>query len=88
MRMFQRQIIPIASPVAEGIEVHSIVRWIWAQINAQRASQEDIAERSGVSSSAMRKWRDGMRSPRLVELEAVVSTLGYRLTVQLKEDTQ
>lgn len=67
---------------------HPIVRWIWDQINFQRISQQDVAERAGISSSALRKWRNGKGSPRLSELEAVLSTLGFALVVSMKEDRQ
>lgn len=91
MRQYQRQKVPgvrsrFRVGVTEGMAVHPLVRWIWQQINDQRASQEDVAERSGVSSSTIRKWRDGVRSPRLVELESVVNVLGYQLKVQLKAE--
>lgn len=78
MRQYQRQIIP------EGRGVHPFVRWIWRRINLDEWSQEDLAKRSGVSSSALRKWRRGERNPRIGELEAVINTLGYRLVI--KED--
>lgn len=81
MNNYQKQKEP-----AKGMAIHPLVRWIWAQMNKQRASQEDIAKRSGVSSSAMRKWRAGVRSPRIMEIEAVVNSLGYQLTVRKKND--
>lgn len=92
MKLYKRQKIPglhsrFREGVSEGMAVHPIVRWVWTQINAQRASQEDVAMRAGISSSALRKWRDGVRSPRIVELEAVVNVLGYKLKVVLQEDT-
>lgn len=66
--------------------IHPLIYWLWKEMNHQCASQEDIAERSGVSSSAMRKWRTGTRSPRIMELEAVINSLGYQLTVRKKKD--
>ena len=93
MRAYQQQKIPglksrLREGVTEGMAIHPIVRFIWEQINHQRASQEDIAERSGVAASTMRKWRDGVRSPRMVELESVVNALGYELKVTLKEENR
>lgn len=89
MRQYQRSKIPAKKerlkPAATDKFVHPIVRWIWVQMNHQQASQEDVALRAGVSSSAMRKWRDGSRSPKLVELEAVVNTLGYDIKVLLRD---
>lgn len=81
MRNYQKQKEP-----RKGMAVHPLIRWMWKQMNTQRASQEDVAKRSGVSSSAMRKWRVGVRSPRIMELEAVINALGYKLTVKEKDE--
>jgi transcriptional regulator with XRE-family HTH domain len=81
MRNYQKQKEP-----RKGMAVHPLVRWMWKQMNKQLASQEDVAKRSGVSSSAMRKWRVGVRSPRIMELEAVINALGYKLTVKEKDE--
>jgi transcriptional regulator with XRE-family HTH domain len=81
MRAYQRQKEP-----RKGMAVHPLVYWIWSEMNKQRASQEDVATRSGVASSTMRKWRVGVRSPRIMELEAVINALGYQLAVRKKKD--
>jgi transcriptional regulator with XRE-family HTH domain len=73
---FQRSKIP------EGRGVHPFVKFIWRKINEELWSQEDVAVQSGVSSSAMRKWRLGDRNPRISELEAVINTLGYKLVLK------
>lgn len=83
---YQKSKIP--PKVVEGMAVHPLVRWIWKEMNRQRASQEDVAKRSGVSSSAMRKWRLGVRSPRVVELEAVVNVLGGKIKIDTREDDE
>lgn len=57
-------------------------------MNRQRASQQDVAQRSGVSDSAMRKWRKGDRSPRMMDLEAVVNTLGGKIQVRITGETE
>ena len=49
----------------------------------RKRSQEDVAKRSGVSSSAMRKWRSGKRSPMLMEIEAVINVLGGKLIAKI-----
>ena len=81
MRNYQRSREP-----AKDRAVHPIVRWIWRQMNQQRASQEDVAERSGVASSTMRKWRQGINSPKLKDIEAVVNTLGGKIIVRVDDD--
>ena len=80
MRQFQHQIVP---PV-ENRAVHPFIRFIWRKINEEMWSQEDLAQRSGISSSCMRKWRRGERNPRISEIEAVINALGYKLVI--KED--
>jgi predicted transcriptional regulator len=88
MRNYQKQKVPVRAPkgTVQGMAVHPIVHWIWDQINFQHASQEDIADRSGVASSTIRKWRNGVRSPRVMELEAVVNALGFKIKVVVAED--
>ena len=81
MRNYQRSKEP-----AKDKAVHPIVRWIWRQMNQQRASQEDVAERSGVASSTMRKWRQGINSPKLADIEAVINVLGGKLIIKVDDD--
>lgn len=81
MKQYQRSKEP-----ASNMGVHPIVRWIWREMNRQRASQEDVAKRAGISSSAMRKWRQGINSPKLSDIEAVVNVLGSEITVRYKRD--
>lgn len=79
MRQYQRQIVP------DGRGVHPIIRWIWRRVNQDEWSQEDLAKRSGVTSSAMRKWRRGEHNPRISELEAVINAMGYRIVIKEAE---
>jgi transcriptional regulator with XRE-family HTH domain len=55
-------------------------------MNHQRASQEDVATRSGIASSTMRKWRQGVNSPKLADIEAVINVLGGRLVIRMGDD--
>ncbi len=81
MRQYQRTKEP-----AVGKAVHPAIRWIWHQMNHQRASQEDVATRSGIASSTMRKWRQGVNSPKLADIEAVINVLGGRLVIRIDDD--
>lgn len=81
MKQFQRTKEP-----AKDRAVHPAVRWIWRQMNLQRASQEDVAARAGVSSSAMRKWRTGQNNPKLSDIEAVINVLGGKLIIRINDD--
>lgn len=80
MKLYQRQKVP---PV-EDRSVHPFIRFIWSKMNEELWSQEDLAKRAGVTSSAMRKWRRGERNPRISELEAVINAMGYRLVIREK----
>ena len=83
MRQYQASKVPNKrKDPADSRGVHPIIRWIWVEMNRQCASQEDVAKRAGVSSSAMRKWRAGDRSPKLFEIEAVVNALGGTLRIR------
>lgn len=86
MRNYQKQRTTRLKPPAKGRAVHPFVIWMWEEINAQRVSQEDVAERSGISSSAMRKWRVGIQAPSLLAMEAIVNTLGYELVIKERRD--
>lgn len=76
MKTYQRQRVP---PVGGA---HPLVKRLWQEMNDQRVSQEDVAERAGVSSSGMRKWRNGSRSPSLCDLEACFNVLGLDVVVR------
>ena len=80
MRQYQRQ------KVVENKAVHPFIRFIWRKMNEELWSQEDLAKRAGVTSSAMRKWRRGERNPRISELQAVINAMGYDLVIREKVD--
>jgi len=88
MRAYQRQRTPTLKPPVEGRAVHPLVVWMWKEINHQRASQEDVSIRSGISSSAMRKWRTGLQAPTLAAMEAIINTLGYDLVIRRRKDEE
>lgn len=76
MRLFRRATGPV-HPAC-----HRLVHRLWKEMHDQRVSQEDVAERAGVSSSGMRKWRNGSRQPNLNDVEACLNVLGLEITVR------
>lgn len=76
---------PAKSPLVRN-GAHPFVRWVWKEINRQQCSQLDVEKRSGVSASAMRKWRLATRNPRITELEAVINALGHKLVIKVDND--
>jgi len=83
MKVYQRSKEP-----AKDMAIHPTIHWIWREMNKQRASQEDVSARSGVSSSAMRKWRNGENSPKIADIEAVINALGGKLVIKVADDAQ
>ena len=81
VRIYQRSKQP-----AKDMAIHPAIHWIWREMNRQRASQEDVSQRAGVSSSAMRKWRNGVRCPNLRDVEAVINVLGGKLCIKAEDD--
>lgn len=81
-RQYQRSRIPPKKLPESGHAIHPFIRFVWTQMNKDQWSQRDIAIRAGVSDSTMRKWRNATRSPRLLELEAVLNVLGYRIKLE------
>jgi len=61
---------------------HPIIRFIWREMKAQRVTALDLAERSGVSDSAMRKWKRKDRSPQMLQVIDVLNALGYKLVIK------
>lgn len=67
---------------------HHLVKLIWKEINAQQASQQDVVDRAGINLRTMTKWRDGSRSPRMLEVEAVLNVLGFNLVARRVRDDE
>lgn len=65
---------------------HPLVRRLWREINEQQANPNDVAERAGVSASAMYKWRRGYRSPQLMDIEACLNQLGVGIVARTIEE--
>lgn len=80
MRPFRKQVVP-----DEG---HRFVRFIWNEMNRQQVSQEDVADRSGWSASAMRKWRKGNRAIPLQAMQDVLNVLGFDLIIRPDNDSK
>jgi len=81
MKQYQRSKEP-----AKDKGVHPFIRWTWQEMNRQKASQEDVATRAGIASSTMRKWRQGVNSPKLADIEAVINALGGKLVIRIDND--
>ena len=66
--------------------VHPLVLWVLEELQTQGGSFEKLAQKSGISTSAMRKWRTGHRTPTLSALEPIINALGYELHIRKRSD--
>jgi hypothetical protein len=62
------------------------VRFVFEEMNRQRRTITEVAERAGISVHAIRNWRY-CRNPQLLGLEAVLNVLGFDL-VPVPRDRQ
>ena len=60
-----------------------LVRFIFEEMHRQQIHECDMSERVGYHRDTLRKWRTE-HQPRVVDLEAVLDFLGYRLKIVRK----
>lgn len=59
--------------------IHPLVGQIFYEINRQRIALADLSSSTGISLSTIDRWRTGMSSPTLAQLEAVSKRLDCEL---------
>lgn len=64
--------------------VHPIVQGLFMAMKEQKRDYQSLAIRSGVSRSAIHKWRE-RGNPSLLSLVAVAEVLGCELVLRKKE---
>lgn len=72
-------------PVPE--HAHPLVRDLVRELNEQRTTISEMADRAAVCRQAVRKWQDSTM-PRVDLLDACFNALGYRLAVVPVENTR
>lgn len=77
MRRFGRLSIP---PHA-----HPLVRRLWMEMNRNRITVKDVAERAGIGQKTMNEWRK-RRNPSVANLVACFNVLGLDLVVKERAD--
>lgn len=60
-----------------------LVRFIFEEMHRQQIHECDVSERVGYHRDTLRRWRTH-HQPRVVDLEAVLDFLGYRLKIVRK----
>ena len=70
-------------PIPEN--AHPLVRGLFQEMNRQRVSISDIAERSGLAAATISDWRY-TRNPTVPNLEAALNALGCGLAIVRNKD--
>lgn len=68
-------------PPATDRPIHPLIRFAYEEMVKQKVSQLELAYRSGIADKTLRAWRLGATSPKMMDVEAVLNTLGYKLVV-------
>lgn len=63
---------------------HPLIKFIWQQIIDRQLNLGSVADSAGVDPSTLHKWRRAKKGPYLLQLDEVLSVLGYELTVVRK----
>lgn len=61
------------------------VRFLFEQLEAQRCSEADFSERTGIHRDTLRGWRTRC-NPRINDLEFALNCLGYELNYRPKRN--
>lgn len=61
---------------------HPILQSLFAEADRRKLSHADLATGTGISKATFSFWRNGLRSPRLEEVDKLVEFLNYRLTLK------
>lgn len=59
----------------------NVVREFFDLLDKHGVSYKDLEQRSGTSFVTISKWRHGKHSPYVVDFEAAVESIGYRLAL-------
>lgn len=63
---------------------HPFVKFLWEDIIRKRVSLSSVADAAGVERANIHKWRKRGKGPHLLQIEAVLSALGYELKIVRK----
>lgn len=63
-----------------------LVRKIIAAMDASGWTYGEIAKKSGVHRVTISRWKQGVASPLLTDLESVVQVIGYEIALQPVEE--
>ena len=66
---------------------HPLVREMFAIMHRKRIGQNDLCRRAGLSKAVAWTWKSAY-SPRIMNLEAALNVIGYRLAIVPKDDVQ
>ena len=66
---------PIGIDIARGVD--PLVVWLGMFTCGEQINTQSIEDRAGVSGSSIRGWINGKRVPNIINLRAVLNSLGY-----------
>jgi len=73
-------------PPANNMGVNPVIKWIWDQMSEKKITQEALAKKAGISAATIRNWGQGRSSPKLQDVQCVLTVLGAEIFVmQTKE---
>jgi transcriptional regulator with XRE-family HTH domain len=61
------------------------LKFLFAQMEADGVSQEELARRTGISASTIRGWKT-RSTPRLMDMEAALNAVGHELIIGVRRD--
>jgi transcriptional regulator with XRE-family HTH domain len=67
---------------ADDKGVDPMLKWVWMEMQQQRISQVELANRTGFSGASLRNWFQGRSSPEYSSVRAMVNALGYDLLAE------
>ena len=61
---------------------HPLVVFMWREIERRKVTLTSVSDASGIERASIHKWKTSPKGPYLVQLEAVLNALGYKITVE------
>lgn len=77
-----------AKPGSFAPGAHSFVVFLWKNILDRHLSVTSVAEVSGIERANIYKWRNSIKGPYLMQVEAVLNALGYKIQIVKSDENQ
>ena len=67
--------------------VNPVIKWIWDKMSEKKITQEALAKKAGISAATIRNWGQGRSSPKLQDVQCVLTVLGADIFVKQTKKT-